>query len=242
MRLQKWIAQAGLASRRKAEEMILEGRVKLNGKVIAELGTKADPARDKVTVDGKPVLLDMQEKIYVMLHKPEGVITSSADQFKRETVVDLLPADMTARLYPVGRLDYDTSGLIFLTNDGDFTLKLTHPKYKISKTYIAHVKGTPRESALIKLREGVKIDGKRTSPCEVEIIPNKTQATNAKLLITIREGRNRQLRKMCEAIEHHVISLKRVEVGGVKLGDLEKGEWRNLNEQELRALKALTRD
>lgn len=238
IRLQKWIAQAGIASRRKAEEIIQAGRVCINGVVITELGAKANPNTDKVTVDGKPAELNRQEKIYVMLHKPEGVVTTVTDLFGRTTVIDILPADMTTRLYPVGRLDYDTSGLIFLTNDGDWTQKVTHPKYEVKKTYVAVVKGIPSEQLLKKFRDGLKIDNKKTAPCQAVIDEKKKQVNATTLRITIHEGRNRQVRKMCDAIGHPVIKLKRVAVGDVKLGDLKKGEWRYLTAQEVK--KCLT--
>jgi len=239
MRLQKWLAQAGVASRRKAEEIIQAGRVCVNGKVITELGAKANPITDKVTVDGKLAELNRQEKIYIMLHKPEGVVTTVTDPFGRATVVDILPPEMT-RLYPVGRLDYDTSGLIFLTNDGNWTQKITHPKYEAKKTYIAMVKGVPSEQLLKKIREGLKIDNKITAPCEAVIDKNyQDQSQMSQLRIIIHEGRNRQVRKMCDAIGHPVVTLKRVAIGNVKLGDLKKGEWRYLTAQEVkRCLKS----
>ena len=230
IRLQKWLSQAGAASRRKAEELILAGRVSLNGQVVTELGAKADPENDLVELDGKIVEIAL-DKIYIMLHKPEGVVTTVTDPFGRVTVMDLVPQGMG--LYPVGRLDYDTSGLLLMTNDGEWTQKLTHPKYEIGKTYIAVVKGIPVAESLRKFRHGVVIDGKKTAPAKIKII---TKAPNAKLLITIHEGRNHQVRKMCEAIGHKVISLKRVEIGGLALGELPKGKWRALTPKEMKNL------
>jgi len=232
IRLQKWLATAGVCSRRKAEEIILAGRVCVNEVVVTELGVKAIPGVDIVSVDGKSVEIIRENKIYIMLHKPEGVVTSASDQFGRTTVIDILPPEIKTRLYPVGRLDYDTSGLIFLTNDGDWTLKLTHPKYKAKKTYLAVVKGIPPEDSLELFRNGIVIDNKITAPCEVEI--SDIRNGNAQLRITIHEGRNRQVRKMCDAIGCTVIGLKRVEVGGVKLGNLKRGRWRYLTDDEVK--------
>jgi len=165
----------------------------------------------------------------VMLNKPEGVVTTADDQFNRSTVMDYAPANK--RLFPVGRLDYETSGLIFLTDDGDWANNLTHPKHEIKKVYIAVIKGEPSEKELQKFREGIKIEGRLTAPAEIDILRGKSE--NTKVRITITEGRNRQIRKMCEAIGHPVISLKRVAIGSVKLGDLQPGRWRYLTESEI---------
>jgi len=229
IRLQKWLSQSGIASRRKAEELILAGAVAVNGITVTELGARADTTRDRVTVKGQPCEL-INTKIYIALHKPEGVVTTVSDQFNRRTVMDLIPAGTPC--YPVGRLDYETSGLILLTNDGDLAQRLTHPKHGASKTYIATVKGVPSREALASFRNGLMVDGQLTSPCEVEIIKKEP---NARLRIKLQEGRNRQVRKMCEAIGRPVVSLKRVEVGPVKLGDLDRGEWRYLTAAEKRA-------
>jgi len=234
IRLQKWLSMSGVASRRKAEEMIAEGRVYVNGVQVTELGAKANPQTDLVELDGKIVEI-VQEKIYIMLHKPEGVVTTVTDPFGRTTVMDLVPDKM--RLYPVGRLDFDTSGLLLMTNDGEWAQKLTHPKYEISKTYTAVVKGTPTAESLQKFRRGIVIDGKKTAPAQIKLIKNDKKSTNSKVLITIHEGRNHQVRKMCEAIGHKVITLKRVEVGGLELGTLPKGKWRPLTAKEVKNLK-----
>ena len=230
IRLQKWLADAGVASRRKAEEIILEGRVAVNG-IVAQLGTKANTTTDVVTVDGKSIEI-AQEKIYIMLHKPEGVVTTVTDPFSRSTVMDFISEEITARLYPVGRLDYDTSGLLLMTNDGEWAQKLTHPKHEVKKTYIAIVKGIPTASALKKFKEGLVIDGKKTSRCDIK--QESVVKGNAKLRITIHEGRNRQVRRMCEAIGHDVISLKRVAIGELKLNELGRGKWRHLTRQEVK--------
>ena len=233
IRLQKWLSMSGVASRRKAEEMIAEGRVYVNGIKVTELGAKANPQNDLVELDGKIVEI-VQEKIYIMLHKPEGVVTTVTDPFGRGTVMDLVPNKM--RLYPVGRLDFDTSGLLLMTNDGEWAQKLTHPKYEISKTYIAVVKGIPVAESLQKLRQGIVIDGKKTAPAQIKLIKNDKKSTNSKVIITIHEGRNHQVRKMCEAVGHKVLTLKRVEVGGLELGSLPKGKWRHLTVKEAKNL------
>ena len=227
IRLQKWLSQAGVASRRKAEELIQAGQVAVNGIVTTELGARADTSRDKVTVNGKPCEIN-SARVYIALHKPEGVITTVTDPFNRPTVMDYIPADL--HCFPVGRLDYDTSGLLILTNDGEMAERLAHPKYEVTKTYVATVKGIPSNESLSNFRSGLIIDGQRTAPCDIEIIKKEP---NAKIRIKLREGRNRQVRKMCEAIGHPVLSLKRVEVGPVKLGNLDKGQWRYLTAAEI---------
>jgi len=230
IRLQKLLSAAGVTSRRKAEEMIEAGRVSVNGE-IAKLGTKADPMADIVEVDGR--VLESKEKVYIMLHKPEGVVTTVTDPFGRTTVMDIMPGE--TRLFPVGRLDTDTSGLLLLTNDGDWAQKIAHPKHEIKKTYVAVVKGIPAEVALRNFRKGVIIDGRKTSPAQIKLL-EKLPTKNSKLLITIHEGRNRQVRNMCEAIGHKVVSLKRVQVGGLLLDNLQKGKWRHLSPKEVRSI------
>ncbi|MCL1882664.1 MAG: rRNA pseudouridine synthase [Defluviitaleaceae bacterium] len=222
-RLQKILAEAGIASRRKAEEIIAEGRVSVNGVTVKELGTKAH-VNDNIFVDGEPIKKRKSKKKYIMLHKPEGVVTTAQDQFGRQTVMDYVPAQ--SRLFPVGRLDYETSGLIILTNDGEWANKLLHPKYKIEKKYIATLRGEPTEEELQRFRSGVKIEGRLTAPAKISII--KREKENAVVKITITEGRNRQVRKMCEKINHPVIQLKRVAIGSIKLGDLPVGKWLEL--------------
>ncbi|MCL2840409.1 MAG: rRNA pseudouridine synthase [Defluviitaleaceae bacterium] len=232
IRLQKLLANAGVASRRKAEALITAGRVTVNGIIRTELGTKASP-NDEIAVDGKGIGGKPKQNLYVMLHKPEGVVTTVTDPFDRPTVMEFLTEileEKHTRLFPVGRLDYDTSGLLLLTNDGDWTNILTHPRHKVSKTYIAIVQGTPSPQALDTFRNGVEIDGKPTAHCAIEII---SQGSQSKVRITIKEGRNRQVRKMCEAINHPVITLKRVAVGRLQLGDLPRGKWRYLTKGEV---------
>jgi len=236
VRLQKWLSMAGVASRRKAEEMIRDGRVSLNGQVITELGVKADPAKNTLEVDGKPVKIS-NEKVYIMLNKPEGVVTTVTDPFGRPTVMDYVPDKV--RLYPVGRLDSDTSGLLLMTNDGEWAQKLTHPKHETKKTYVAEVRGVPTLESLRNFRRGLLIEGKKTAPALIKVLerlPVKgTKLQTSKLLITIHEGRNRQVRNMCEAIGHKVITLQRTAMGGLVLGNIAKGKWRNLTAKEIKS-------
>lgn len=235
VRLQKYLADSGIASRRKAEELILEGRVKVNGVVVTELGTKVDDKTDIILFNNKEVRHD-EKLVYIMLHKPEGYVTTVKDQFDRPTVMDLLKG-IKERVFPVGRLDYDTSGLLILTNDGDLTFKLTHPKHDIEKTYMAKLFGRPDINSMNQFKWGVMIDGKRTEPAKLEIVENSEKYCNCK--IVIREGRNRQVRKMCEAIRHPVATLKRIGTGDLFLGDLDKGKYRYLTEKEVKYLKSL---
>lgn len=237
-RLQKFLAEAGIASRRKAEELIAQGKVKVNGKVVTEMGMKIDPAKDEVTYLDKKVTTKDTKMVYIMLYKPEGYVTTAKEQFGRPAVMDLIKG-VKERIFPVGRLDYDTSGLLLLTNDGDLTYKLTHPKHDVDKTYIAKLYGIPDEGALQKFRRGVVIDGKRTKPAKIQIIDKDKDGRFCTAEIIIHEGRNRQVRKMCEAIKHPVAQLKRVATGDLKLGDLQKGKYRHLTEKEIKYLKKL---
>jgi pseudouridine synthase len=233
MRLQKYIAMSGLTSRRKAEELILQGRVKVNGQVINQLGRTVDPEKDIVMVDGKVIHIE-NNKIYIMLNKPKGYVTTLKDKHSDKIVLDLVKG-IRERIFPIGRLDKDTTGLLLMTNDGDLAFKLTHPKHVVWKEYIATVKGIPDNKKIQNLREGVVIDGRRTSPAYVEIIKRDKNFTILK--IKIYEGRNRQIRKMCNAIGHPVIELKRVAIGDVRLGNLEIGKWRYLTKKEIDYLK-----
>lgn len=234
IRLQKYLAEAEVASRRKAEEMITEGRVRVNGKTVTELGTKVEE-NDVVEVDGK-IVKPQEKMIYIMLHKPEGCVTTAKDQFERETVMDYIQ-DIDARLYPVGRLDYDTSGLLIMTNDGDLTYKLTHPKHNVAKTYIARVEEEPTKEEMHRFEKGLKIDGYKTAPAKIVVAKRDDRFISLK--IQIKEGRNRQVRKMCEMIGHPVKHLKRIATGKLYLGDLKKGEYRFLTEEEIKYLKNL---
>ncbi len=231
IRLQKFLAEAQVASRRRSEEIIKQGRVSVNGAVVDILGAKIDDEKDIVCVDGKPV--EKYEKLlYIMLNKPEGCVTTASDQFNRKTVMYYVK-DISQRIYPVGRLDYDTSGLIILTNDGDLTYKLTHPKHNIEKTYLAVVDKMPSAENMERFRKGVIIDGKKTAPAYIE------KAGENRLEIKIHEGRNRQVRKMCAAIGSSVQKLKRIAIGDIKLGNINKGEYRYLNDDEIKYLKSL---
>lgn len=233
VRLQKFLSEAEVASRRKSEEIIVQGRVTVNGKVIDTLGVKIDDEKDVICVDGAEVK-KTSHHIYIMLNKPLGCVTTVSDQFNRKTVMDYL-TDVKERVYPVGRLDYDTSGLLLLTNDGELTNKLTHPKHNINKNYIAYVKGKPGEGDLDKFRTGLLIDGYRTAPAEIDII--SFDGKNSILDIKIHEGRNRQVRKMCKAINTPVIKLKRIAIGDIKLDDLAVGKYRHLTDKEIEYLK-----
>ena len=231
-RLQKFIARCGIASRREAENIILSGRVTVNKKTVTELGTKVDEDNDKVFLDGERILPE-KKLYYIMLNKPKGYVTTVKDEFDRKTVLELVQ-DLDARLYPVGRLDYDSEGLLLLTNDGDFAYKLTHPTQHVPKKYHAVVEGTADLEHVLKLRKGVLIDGYLTKPAKVEIADVRERTTQ--LNITISEGKNRQIRRMCEAVGLPVIKLTRVNIGGISLGNLPKGKWRHLTEAEIKIL------
>jgi len=236
IRLQKFIADAGVASRRHAEEIIRQGRVKVDGRTVTEMGFKVTEA-SKVEIDGKLISIE-KKKRYIMLNKPEGFITTANDQFGRPTVLDLVKG-IKERVYPVGRLDYDTSGLLLLTNDGSFAYKLTHPRHEVKKVYIAEVIGIPDEKSLKTFREGIYIDGYKTSPADIRVLEKKNNKSI--LEITIHEGKNRQVRKMCDAIGHPVVKLKRIAIGKLSLGNLEAGKWRELTKKEIEELNKLTK-
>ena len=235
MRLQKYMAKCGVASRRKSEELIAEGLVEVNGKVVIEPGLTIDPKKDIVKVDNKTIRLE-SNKVYIMLNKPVGYVTTLKDEKGRNIVTDLIDG-VNERIYPVGRLDIDTAGLIILTNDGDLTLKLTHPSNKVVKRYIAVVEGIPNRVELEKFRNGIRIDGRKTAKASIKIA--KRYELDSILDIEIYEGRNRQVRKMCEAINHPVKKLKRVSIGEVIIGGLEIGSWRYLDQEEIDYLKSL---
>ncbi|MEA5072649.1 MAG: pseudouridine synthase [Eubacterium aggregans] len=237
MRLQKYMAMCGVASRRKSEELIATGHVRVNGVGIMTPGHQIEPGVDQVEVDGKPISGEAHE--YILLNKPMGVISTSSDVHAVETAVDLVKSDK--RLYTVGRLDKDTEGLLVLTNDGDLTFRLTHPRHHFKKTYTCLVKGRMEDEAVDLLREGVLIDNDgeayQTQPAEVTVLRRKRGATL--ISITISEGKNRQVRKMCEAVEHPVIQLKRVALGDLKDPALKAGKWRYLTAAEVDYLKGV---
>ena len=224
-RLQKVLARSGVASRRASEDLIEAGRVSINGK-LATLGDKAGES-DRIELDGIPVLRD-PDLVHYLLHKPRNVVSTAQDPEGRETVVDLVPAD--TRVFPIGRLDADSEGLIVLTNDGDLTQRLTHPSFGVSKEYLAHVEGMPRRSALRRLREGIELEDGLTAPAEVSM-PH-----DGLLRLVIHEGRNRQVRRMCAAIGHPVLRLVRVRIGPITDPSLAAGEWRSLSRKEIRSL------
>ena len=234
VRLQKFLADCGVCSRRKAEEYILSGKVKVNNNIVTELGTKVDEMKDKVYFNNKLVNIE-NSKVYIMLNKPEGCVTTAKEQFNRKTVFDYI--NIKERVVPVGRLDYDTSGLLLLTNDGDLTYKLTHPKHSIKKVYIAKVYGVPNKKKLDTFKKGIIINGYKTLPSNIEILQNDNKYSVLK--ISISEGKNRQIRKMCEAIGHRVISLKRIAIEKLSIGNLKIGEYRYLNKDEVKYLKKI---
>lgn len=235
MRLQKYMALCGVASRRKAEELILEGVVKVNNKVVQELGLTVDPDKDIIKVNDKRIVAEGR-KVYIMLNKPVGFVTTLKDEKDRRIVTDLIEG-VKERIYPVGRLDADTTGLLILTNDGDLAYKLTHPSNEVMKRYIAIVEGVPNKWELEKFRSGLIIDGKPTAEAFIKIA--KRYEDESVLDIAIHEGRNRQVKKMCESINHPVKKLKRIAIGNLELGGLNLGNWRYLEESEVEYLKKL---
>ncbi|MDI6800654.1 MAG: pseudouridine synthase [Thermodesulfovibrionales bacterium] len=231
-RLQRILAQMGIASRRKAEELIIEGRVTVNGKV-ADLGMKADLAKDYIKLDGK-LLTKPEPKVYLMFNKPIGVLTTLTDPEGRPTVKDFLKG-IKYRVFPVGRLDYDSEGLLLITNDGDFAQSILHPSKKISKTYVVKVKGIIGGNEIEKLRHGVRLEDGWTAPAKVKKL--RESENNSWVEISIHEGRKRQIRRMLEKVGHLVIKLRRVAINGLKLGDLKTGEIRRLTPEEIKELK-----
>jgi len=232
MRLQKYMAACGVASRRASEAMIAAGRVTVDGETVTAMGVQVDE-NQIVCVDGKQITPETQ-KHYILYHKPAGEVTTASDPEGRATVLDKFK-DYPVRLYPVGRLDYDTEGLLLLTNDGDLTEKLLHPSREVEKTYLARIAGNLSEDEISRLVEGVEIDGRRTSRAKVRVI--RAGADYSDLFVTIHEGRNRQVRKMTEAVGHEVLMLRRVRFGPLTLGDLKRGAWRKLTETEIDNLK-----
>ncbi len=234
-RIQKVIARAGIASRREAEKLISEGRVTLNGKVVEELGTKVDTDKDYIKVNGK-LITRPEPKAYLILFKPRGYVTTTSDPEGRPTIMELLER-VKGRVFPVGRLDYDTEGLILCTNDGDLAHRLQHPSREVPKTYFAKVEGVPTLEEITKLRKGIKLEDGMTAPAKVKLV-RKVEA-NSWLEITIHEGRNRQVKRMVEAIGHPIIKLKREGLAFLTLGDLKPGEFRHLTAEEIKKLKEI---
>ena len=237
VRLQKFLANNGVCSRRKAEEHILAKDVKVNGKVVAELGTKINPLKDEVTFKGNKVG-NIERKVYILLNKPIGYVTTTKDQFDRDTVLDLVK--VKEKVLPVGRLDMYTSGALILTNDGDFIYKVTHPKYEIEKTYNVTIKGIITKEEVEKLEKGVEIeaDGKifTTDKAKVKILKTDEEKDLSRIEITIHEGKNREVRKMCNAIERKVLALHRSKIGNINVKNLKLGEWRYLTAKEVQQL------
>ncbi len=230
MRLQKYLAECAVASRRKSEELIKNGKVQVNGKIVTELVTKINPDTDIVEYNGKVIKPETQ-KVYILLNKPIGYVTTTKDQFKRDSVTDLVK--IGKRLVPVGRLDMYTSGALILTNDGDFVYKVTHPKYEIEKTYIATVKGIIKDEDVEKLRRGVKIEDYTSKPAKVKILKTDTEKNISRIEITIHEGKNREVRKMCETIGYKVMALHRSKIAGIGVKDIPLGKWRYLTKTEV---------
>ena len=234
VRLQKYLAQAGIASRRKAEELIKQGKIKVNHQIVTELGTKVNPKEDLVEYQGKRIT-ESEEKIYILLNKPIGYVTTVKDQFSRDSVLDLVKVKQ--RIVPVGRLDMYTSGALLLSNDGDFVYQVTHPKHEIEKSYTVTIKGMILNEEIKQLEQGVKIEDYITKPAKVEILKIDKEKKQSRLEITIHEGKNRQMRKMCETIGHKVLALHRSKIGGIGVKDLDLGKWRYLNKNEVDAIK-----
>ncbi len=235
MRLQKYLASCGVASRRRAEQMILDGKVMVNGQTVREMGIQVDEEKDRVLVEGVPVHPEA-EKHYIAYNKPIGEVTTVSDPEGRSTVMDKF-RDYPVRLFPVGRLDFDSEGLLLLTNDGDLMNRLLHPSHEVKKVYLIKASNQVSEEEIRQLRSGVMLDGRLTSPAQVRLI--RREAFDTVLLVSIHEGRNRQVRKMLEAVHHQVVQLRRVEFGPIALRDLPLGQWRHLSREEVEKLKAL---
>ena len=231
-RVQKLMSAAGYCSRRQAEELLRQGRVDVNG-TIAGLGDQADPETDLICVDGTPVSMVTEERV-LLLNKPPGVISSCHDPQGRRTVLDLIPSDLRRGLHPVGRLDADSRGALLLSNQGDLTLRLTHPRYAHSKTYKVTVTGTPDHSKLEQWRQGLELDGSHTLPADIRLIQSRKR--NSVLEVILREGRNRQIRRIASLLGHPVVDLQRIAIGGLALGSTAEGCWRELSRQEWRSL------
>ena len=233
IRLQKFLANSGIASRRKCEEIILEGKVSVNGQIVKELGTKVNPTVDKIEYCGKQVSIS-NKFVYILLNKPIGYVTTAKDQFNRDSVLDLVK--VKERIVPVGRLDMYTSGALILTNDGDFVYKVTHPKHEITKTYTVTVRGIIENEAVEKLKNGVEIEEYKTRPAKVKILKTDEEKNISRLEITIHEGKNRQVRKMCEAVGSKVVALHRSKIGDIGVKDLKLGTWRYLKDFEVKKI------
>lgn len=234
IRLQKYLAENGIASRRKSEELIIQGKIKVNGEIVTELGTKITPNKDIVTYN-EQIVNKIEEHVYILLNKPIGYVTTAKDQFNRETVLDLIK--INKRVLPAGRLDMYTSGALILTNDGDFIYKITHPKHELEKTYTVTLKGIVQEKEIEQLRNGIKIEDYTTKPAKVRILKIDKEKDISRLEITIHEGKNRQVRKMCEAVNHKVLALHRSKIAEIEVKNIPLGKWRYLTKEEVRKIK-----
>ena len=233
IRLQKYMADCGVASRRKCEEYILQGKVKVNGKIVSELGTKVIPSKDVVEFEGKNIKAE-ENLVYILLNKPIGYVTTTDDQFGRDDVLDLVK--VRERIVPVGRLDMYTSGALILTNDGDFVYKVTHPKHEINKTYTVTLKGIITKEEVEQIQKGVDIGDYITKPAKVKILKTDEEKQISRLEITIHEGKNRQVRRMCEAVGRKVLALHRTKIGQITVKDIPLGKWRFLRKEEIKKL------
>ena len=232
-RLQKILSEAGITSRRKAEKLILQGRVSVNGRVVSELGTKAVLGKDEICVDGKAIKAET-EKVVVALFKPRNCVTTLHDPQGRPTVAELVKS-ISLRVYPVGRLDFDAEGLLLMTNDGELAHRLQHPRYKVPKTYLVKIRGHPLEESLAQLQQGISLEDGITAPAELHVLEDDNKATW--LSLTLREGRNHQVKRMCAAVGCPVLKLRRTQIGPIDLGNLRPGRSRRLNAREVRALR-----
>ena len=233
IRLNKFLAQAGVASRREVDKMIAEGRIKVNGQVVQVLGYKIDDEKDRVEVDGRRVERE-EGLVYLMLNKPQGYLVTLKDNFQRPTIQQLLPS-LKQRIFPVGRLDYDSSGLLLMMNDGELAYRLTHPRFKVPKVYLAKVMGEPDPSDLARLEKGIYLDGKKTAPAQIAQV--KSDPKKSLFKIEIFEGRKREVKRMFQAIGHKVLHLQRIGFGSLRLGSLKAGKWRYLTRKEIDTLK-----
>ncbi|MEN3037801.1 MAG: pseudouridine synthase [Candidatus Kryptonium sp.] len=233
IRLNKYLAMCGVASRRKADELIQQGRVAVNGQIVTQLGVKINPQKDKVTVDGKPIKYE-EKLVYIVLNKPKDCITTVKDEKGRRTVIDLVKVKY--RIFPVGRLDRNTTGVLLLTNDGELAYRLMHPKYKVEKAYKVEIDKPIKPEDIEKLKHGIMLDGRKTEACDVYILPNSQRK---EIGITIHEGRYRQIRRMFERLGYKVKKLHRVSFGGITVSGMKRGEWRYLTEKEIKKLKRL---
>jgi len=235
VRLNKYLSLAGVASRREADRWILQGRISVNGKVVGELGSKVDESRDIIRVDGRKIQVT-PKSVYVVLNKPAGFLVTLKDPFDRPTIRSLLPASL-GRVFPVGRLDLESEGLLVLTNDGELAYRLSHPRFGVKKIYLAKVKGEPNREALRRLERGVFLEGEKTAPAKVALLAPGQRSS--RLRLELHEGRKREVREMCRAVGHPVLELKRIEFAGLALEGLKLGEWRHLEPREVRRLKVL---